>query len=398
MKEITFAAPPTVKPDLTEGLSVEILDRKLTRKGTTTLSKPVSLEAGRYIAQATLPDGQVLSTSFDVSPDSEPVAHLLPDEDATKASFEVRAVEAGASPESVRAGVSAPQEMPAKESLATDTRGVIVAAPKGRYRLLAGNDLNGGLHPVGDGWQPVAANELIFVTGGEKPLTIQFQCGSRTLNMLVPLNPGETGSIAWHWQNGRIQPDVTFPNPDVVTLLGHAVAGRIAEAAKCIGEDTPIAKKQLRPDPEHPVCAVICAYILLRTNQIERLKNWTQHLADGSPWLPDSLLVLAEYLARSGDHEAASRALLKLADRGLPLFSSGLSYAVDRLSVYKSLSSPAAASETPSATPAAEPPAEASYPLTVPITWTREAGRLLTRLRGVASRTDFDRTVMTYKA
>jgi hypothetical protein len=136
----------------------------------------------------------------------------------------------------------------------------------------------------------------------------------------------------------------------------------------------------------------------LRTNQIERLKDWTQHLADGSPWLPDSLLVLAEYLARSGDHEAASRALLKLADRGLPLFSSGLSYAVDRLSVYKSLSSPAAPSETPSATPAAEPPAEASYPLTVPVTWTREAGRLLARLRGVASRTDFDRTVMTYKA
>jgi len=383
MKEITFEAPSTIQPDLTEGVAVEILDRKLTRKATTTLSKPVKLEAGRYIAQATLSDGQVLSTSFNVTEDSEPVAQLLPDVDATSGSYENRAAAAGASPESVRAGVSAEPEV-AQDAPEAQTRAIVAPAPEGVYCLLAGNYLKDTLHPIEEEWRPTTVSQPIDLTGAETPRTLQLQCGAGPVwNMLIPLNPGEPGKVIWHWQDGRVLLDVTFSNQDVITLLRHAIAGRITEAALCIDWDTPIAKKQLRGDPEHPICAVICGYILLRTNQIERLDSWLREFADRFDWLPDSLLVLAEYYARRGEHDEAYRALLKLSGRGLPLFSSGLSYAVDRLSIYEAT--------------IGKRPETQSRNMKEPVTWGVEAKALLEQLRGIAKRTDFDRNVLTYK-
>ena len=131
------------------------------------------------------------------------------------------------------------------------------------------------------------------------------------------------------------------------------------------------------------ICAVICGYILLRTNQIERLDSWLREFADRFDWLPDSLLVLAEYYARRGEHDEAYRALLKLSGRGLPLFSSGLSYAVDRLSIYEAT--------------IGKRPETQSRNMKEPVTWGVEAKALLEQLRGIAKRTDFDRNVLTYK-
>jgi hypothetical protein len=246
--------------------------------------------------------------------------------------------------------------------------------------------LSGGRHSVQDGWLPTAEGATIPVTGGDTPGTLQLQCGdARQVNIMLPLNPGEPGTVTWYWQGGRVLLDVAFANPDVTILLGHAAAGRIAEAARSISEGTPLAKKQLRDDPEHPICAVICAYILLRTNQIQRVEGWLRHLADRCEWLPDGLLVLTEQLARLGKHDEAFHVLLKLSERGLPLFSSGLSYAVDRLSYYKTVAGSPDQSK-----------AQSVY-MKAPLAWGDKAEDLLERLRRVASHTDFDRTILTYE-
>jgi hypothetical protein len=384
MKKVTFEAPPGVQADLTDSVAVEILDRRLTRKGRTTLSKAVSLDAGKYIAQATLPDGQVLSTSFEVNEHSDTVARLVPDQDASDATYESQAVAAGATPESVRAGIatSPPPREAAEEA---PTRG-IDASPPGAYRLLDGNFLTGGLYAVEDDWQPTVADAPIALRGGHQPLTLQVQCSAApVVNMMLPLLPGEPGTVTWYWQGGRVLLDLAFSNPDVTMLLGHAAAGRIGEAARAISEGTPIARKQLRGLPEHPISAVICAYVLLRTNQPDRLEGWVQSLAEAFGWLPDSLLVLAEHLARLGRHDEAFTALLRLSDRGLPFFSSGLSYAVDRLTFYRAAASSNDRSQ-----------AQSRY-MKEPIEWGGGAEYLLERLRGVAARTDFDRTILTYE-
>jgi hypothetical protein len=385
MKKVTFEAAPGIQTDLTDNVAVEILDRKLTRKGRTTFAKPVSLDDGRYIAQATLPDGQVLSTTFEVKDGGDTVARLVPDQDASDGTYENQAVAAGATPESVRAGITiSASPPPGKMARQAATRG-ISRFPAGNYRLLTGNFLESGLYSVQDGWRTTFADAPIPLRGTERPVTLQVQCeAAPVVNIMAPLIPGEPGTLTWHLQGGRVLLDLTFSNPDVTTLLGHAAAGRIAEAAAAISKGTAIARKQLDGLPDHPICAVICAYVLLRTNQPQRLEGWVQGLADAFTWLPDSLLVLAEHLARLGKHDEAFNALLNLSERGLPFFSSGLSYAVDRLSFYRA----AAASDDRSNAK--------SRLMKEPIEWSDAAEYLLVRLHGVAARTDFDRTILTY--
>jgi hypothetical protein len=83
-----------------------------------------------------------------------------------------------------------------------------------------------------------------------------------------------------------------------------------------------------------PIAAAVGAYALLRFADLTRLHDWTKNLCDWFPWLPDSAAIRAEHLARSGDHAAAIEIFLSLRERGVPMFTDGLSYALDRLRLY----------------------------------------------------------------
>ena len=52
------------------------------------------------------------------------------------------------------------------------------------------------------------------------------------------------------------------------------------------------------------------------------------------PWLPDGAAIEGECLAREGNHQDSLKAFLAVAERGLPLFTDGLSYTIDRLQLY----------------------------------------------------------------
>ncbi len=86
-----------------------------------------------------------------------------------------------------------------------------------------------------------------------------------------------------------------------------------------------------------PVAAAAAAYAFLRLGELERLDDWTQKLTERFPRLPDSFATRGEYLARAGEHSAALDSFLGLADRGLPLFAGGVSYAEERLRLYTDL-------------------------------------------------------------
>jgi hypothetical protein len=68
--------------------------------------------------------------------------------------------------------------------------------------------------------------------------------------------------------------------------------------------------------------------------EIERLHTWTSNLCSWFPWLPDGLVAEAEHAAREARHEDALGLLRQLPQRGLPVLSMGLAYAVDRLRTY----------------------------------------------------------------
>jgi hypothetical protein len=75
----------------------------------------------------------------------------------------------------------------------------------------------------------------------------------------------------------------------------------------------------------------------LRFGKLDYLHEWTANLKDWFTWLPDGTAIRGEHLARLGRHDEALDVFIELAARGLPLFSDGLSYVIDRLRFYNTL-------------------------------------------------------------
>jgi hypothetical protein len=94
------------------------------------------------------------------------------------------------------------------------------------------------------------------------------------------------------------------------------------------------AEQLLARKDADPVGAAVGAYAILRVGAIEQLHEWTRNLREWFPWLPDGAAICGEHLARQGRFEEAFDAFLEVPTRGLPLFSDGLFYTVDRLKLY----------------------------------------------------------------
>jgi hypothetical protein len=110
--------------------------------------------------------------------------------------------------------------------------------------------------------------------------------------------------------------------------------GFLEHATKMTGSHSLSAEQLLYQKKEEPIAAAVGAYALLRLGDLERLHVWTEDLRNYFEWLPDSVTIRGEHLARLGNHDQALTVFLDLPSRGLPIFSDGLSYALDRLRLY----------------------------------------------------------------
>jgi hypothetical protein len=205
------------------------------------------------------------------------------------------------------------------------------------------------------------------------------QPGQSPLNSLLPL------------ERFGVQPQISLLPPDPVTgqvrhgvRLAHPTAdllcrylrrSMINEATDTLNSDTMSAETLLYQKMTDPIAATVGAYTILRLQELEKLHEWTENLMDRFPWLPDGAAIRAEHLARAGKHREALAAMLQLRDRGLPIFTEGFSFALDRLRLYT-----AQGTNPPGAT-AAE---------------IDSATELLTQLSRFATYVDFDRTYLTY--
>jgi hypothetical protein len=134
--------------------------------------------------------------------------------------------------------------------------------------------------------------------------------------------------------DGRTHIAANLAHRTARALLEYLDAGLLAEASLLAGSPAVTAESLLHDKREDPVAAAAAAFALLRMGEIERLHTWTSNLSRWFTWLPDGLVAQAEHAARDGRHEEALELLRQLPKRGLPVLSTGLTYAVDRLRTY----------------------------------------------------------------
>ena len=210
-------------------------------------------------------------------------------------------------------------------------------------RKFDGNVLTGDLKE--NYWAPrketvKTTDELIEISleGENRGQIIQLlQTDEPAVNVVLP---------AWQERGCRVvlkkQPDARYSlevhlkNTEAELLLRYWEQGRWQLAANVAGSDAISAERLLYDKLKHPISAAVGGYALLRLGALDRLHDWSANLMEFG-WLPDGAAVRGEHLARIGEHRKALQAFCALRERGLPYFSDGLNYAVDRLRRYQSL-------------------------------------------------------------
>ena len=74
-----------------------------------------------------------------------------------------------------------------------------------------------------------------------------------------------------------------------------------------------------------PIGAVVGGYALLKLHELDRMHDWPDNLANWFESLPDGAVIAGAAAARRGDDEAAGDWFKKAMERGIPIFSEGLS-------------------------------------------------------------------------
>lgn len=336
MSEIRFR-PDLQAPELQAiSLPVEVRKSRNLVLVTRALStESVTLDPGDYFATAQLPAGQELLGSFTVVDGEDATIDLLLDrEDAAPTPSEqmplyfLGAQSVAATPP-VTARRAGPERSP------------------GILRLFGGNALRASLRvePVEELLQPVSTltpSVSVFTCRPGLDLLLQvLQSSAPARNMVLPVSP-ERGCqvIVSTGPDGVLRVDVRFENPAADALFQFARRSLWDQALPASSSLTMQADLLLAEKGGDPVAATLGAYVLLRFADLDGLGGSTRRLHDGFEWLPDGIPILAEHLAREGKHEDALRTLLKLPSRGLPVFTAGLTYAINRLRSYVDESDP----------------------------------------------------------
>ncbi|QDT50543.1 hypothetical protein Pan258_46220 [Symmachiella dynata] len=172
-------------------------------------------------------------------------------------------------------------------------------------------------------------------------VTCQLQQPGRPIvNVRIPISPsGNDPTIS------ILVPEPEAPSFRVGIRLAHETAdlltrylrrGMYSEAGESISSDTMTGEYLLRNKTTDPIAAAVGSYTILKIGKLDALHEWTANLMNLFKWLPDGAAIRGEHVARRGEHLEACRAFLLLEQRGLPIFTEGLSYALDRLRVYSS--------------------------------------------------------------
>src|SRR5829696_4385552 len=205
------------------------------------------------------------------------------------------------------------------------------------------------------GFQSGSKGRLALSGTQEISMLQVIQPGRPTLNIMLPVSPAAGCAVvirrcavsspaAGSLNRDEVSFDVHMGNVKADFFLRYAAQGMLTEAAQVLREEQQQQAKgqatQLLHDKfEDPVAAAVGAYGLLKFGTKQR-RNWIKNLYNKFSWLPDAAAIEGECLAREGKHEESLRTFVKLANRGIPLFTDGLIFAVDRLELFTTVDRP----------------------------------------------------------
>jgi glucoamylase len=324
--DFMLQGPVPYEPDL----PVEIRHESLALLMRTTVQQSVNVPPGRYYVTSRLPAGQELFAQVDAAGDRNLVvlepdeADLSPHEYLATQHFLVGPI------------TSPPGDQPADWSPLPGAPGSV------SVRVVAGNLLNGRSHLVLEVADVTPNPEwLLSYSPGihQAPAWLQLVIGDVIEHsQTIPVVAGQSAQLRFAPPEGRHwRLDAAPQHTGADLLLRYRDRGWVHEAASVSDSLEGQAEEMLREKLRDPVAAAIGAYGLLRFSTLERLHDWTENLRRWFPRLPDGSAIRGEHLARAGDHHGALSAFAELWERGLPLFSDGLGYAIARLELYTSV-------------------------------------------------------------
>lgn len=303
-----------------EGLDfpVEVRATNMRLVGRTTMRQYLQVDAGTYVVTSVLPSGEELFGTVEVGKEGTVIVDLSHDEDDGRLPLDA------ADPSENQAWFDdtltfyAPAPQPPSVVVLTQIRGNLLTGATQETRI--------GVFDANDA-APIGLNESSFVRVSQEGFPPMIcaapSVGWQSSNLLLK----RTNEGGWHV-------DLELANSSANLLLRYREHGRAQEAAGTLASPALNAEELLRGKMEDPIAAAVGAYALLRFAELDRLHDWTENLFNWFEWLPDAAAIRAEQLARLGNHQDAYVRFVELLRRGLPFFTDGFSFALDRLRLY----------------------------------------------------------------
>jgi hypothetical protein len=204
------------------------------------------------------------------------------------------------------------------------------------YRVAGEGPLFGWAAPAADGGP----------TEQRRYLLVDTEQGVEVASIPAPWVNVETGEQATIEVLVRKQPakgqaavSVTVRDPTLGSAVGYMTLGALPTAKRFFD----LARELLYYKMTNPVAAAGGGYVLLATEHGSDAKvwhSWIENLRNWLEWLPDGAVQHGWLRLRHGrsdtDLEAARDALFTAYQRGVPLYSAGLQWLLDGLTVFAS--------------------------------------------------------------
>jgi hypothetical protein len=308
-------------------LPIEVRKPNMALAERTLSSQAVDLAPGTYFASVKLPTGQEISQQIQVGDEPARVSLTQDPEDEpapkppNREHFALDRIRLSMAVRPVLEPLGAAEPM------------------RARLRLVAGNLLTKG-YEIRHEWPgnlPAPGQEVrVEIVGEDRPLIVQLlQPDLPPLNIALPAWYGRRATLVLkHLPKEHCGLRMEMEHVQAELLLQYRESGLLREVAAAVSSTSLDAEKLLADKVSDPVAAAVGGYALLRFGDLGRLHDWTENLRKLFPGLPDGAAIRGEHLARLGRHPEALTSFLELGDRGLPLFSYGISRAVERLRLY----------------------------------------------------------------
>lgn len=323
MTQVRFKLEGDASPE--RDYPLRILDRELVLVAETRTAGETDLPAGQYIAQSVLPDGQPLQTAFEVQEN----------EGASKAVI-------------LKAGTARGRPEPRRGAsfMAPKTTSDFVAQRFRQMLEVVGVDARGAKLQVVDARSsaPTHLPHRITVHGADAyvtpgpPLSLRYiRPGLPVWNVRLPLSRTEGVIIDLRKHDGEWLPHIRLEDPRFELLLQYASSEQPAELARLAGDIEDAGEEAIDGKLERPMMGALGFYALLKIGAFRTLNRASARLNSRNPDLADTYVIRGECLARMGEHMAAVQMFSSLASAGLPVFTTGLRFSSERLSMYRSV-------------------------------------------------------------